>query len=131
MNGTLERIFFPLNIDDNGRLISKLLQPVKLQIFRALAEDRTDAAVTLYIRLLATLSRCYVEHRHYLYVDSRYFPDVDCTDIFRWLQDCGEHGKLSMENRQRLQATLQELKQAEAFREYEIPTVCKLKINIK
>jgi len=33
-----------------------------------------------------------------------------------------------MENRQRLQATLLELKQAEAFREYEIPTVCKLKI---
>lgn len=79
MNGTLDRIFFPLNIDDNGR----------------------------------------------------YFPDVDCTDIFSWLQDCGEHGKLSMENRQRLQATLQELKQAETFREYEIPTVCKLKIDIK
>ena len=128
MNGTLERIFFPLNIDDNGRLISKLLQPVKLQIFRALAEDRTDAAVTLYIRLLITLSRCYVEHRHYLYADSRYFPDVDCTDIFRWLQDCGEHGKLSMENRQHLQATLLELRQAEAFREYETPTVCKMKI---
>ena len=128
MNDTLDRIFFPLNIDDNGRLISKLLQPVKLQIFRSLAEDRTDAAVTLYIRLLTTLSHCYVEHRHYLYVDSRYFPDVDCTDIFSWLQNCGEHGKLSMENRQRLQATLLELKQGEAFINYGIPTVCKIKL---
>lgn len=120
----LNRIFSSWNVDDNCRLISKLLQPVKLQIYQFLQDGNDEEAVTLYIRLLTTMCNQFMKGRHYLYIDSQYYPDIDCTDIFRWMQRAKAEGNLSAPTWQLLTDTLNELKQLETYWEYRIPSIC-------
>ena len=120
----MNRIFTPWNVDDNCRTISKLLQPVKLQIYQSLQDGNDEEAVTLYTRLLTTMCHQFMKDRHYLYIDSHYYPDIDCTDIFRWMQRAKAEGKFSAPAWQLLTDTLNELKQSETYWEYRIPKGC-------
>lgn len=120
----MNRLFTPWNVDDNCRTISKLLQPVKLQIYQSLQDGNDEEAVTLYTRLLTTLCHQFMKDRHYLYMDNCYYPDIDCTDIYHWMQLAKAEGKFSAPAWQLLTDTLNELKQSETYWEYRIPTVC-------
>lgn len=120
----MNRIFTPWNVDDNCRTISKLLQPVKLQIYQALQSGKDIEAVTLYTKLLTTMCTQFMKDRHYLYMDSCYYPDIDCTDVFRWIQQAKAEDKLSAQAQQLLTNTLKELKQSATYWEYRIPKVC-------
>ena len=123
----IDRIFFPLNVDDNCRLISRLLQPVKLQIYHLLKDGKCDEAVTLYVQLIQAMCEHFIKDRHYIYIDSCYALDLDCTDIFRWFQQCKEAGTLTEELQNKLQETFAVLRCSKVYQEYGIPSVCKLK----
>ena len=75
-------------------------------------------------RVCSNLSTYFMKDRHYLYIDNHYYPDIDCTDIFRWMQRAKAEGKFSAPAWQLLTDTLNELKQSETYWEYRIPTVC-------
>ena len=122
----MQRIFTPWNVDDNCRLISKLLQPVKLQIYKALQDGNDEEAVTLYTRLLATMCHQFMKDRHYLYMDNCYYPDIDSTDIYHWIQRAKAKGKISVHAWNLLTDTLNELKQSETYWEYRIPSICSI-----
>ena len=120
----MNRIFTPWNVDDNCRTISKLLQPVKLQIYQSLQNGNDEEAVTLYIRLLTTMCHQFMKDRHYLYMDNCYYPDIDCIDIYHWMQRAKAEGKITAPAWQLLTDTLNELKQSETYWEYRIPSIC-------
>ena len=126
IENSIERIFFQLNMDDNGCLISKLLQPVKLQIYKALQSGNELEAVELYTCLLSIMSRCFVDDRHYLYTDKQYMPDIDCSDIYNWMQSYYSQGRFSSHAWHHLENMLNLLRQNISFQEYGIPTVCKI-----
>jgi len=120
----LERIFFPLNIDDNGRLISKLLQPYKLEIYKNLQCGNVAEAIESYIHLLTTISHRFIIDSDYLYIDNHYYPDIDCTDIYHWMQNARVEGKINTHAWEILINTLTELKESDTYMEYGIPMVC-------
>ena len=124
MNSLLSRIFFPLNVDDNCRLISRLLQPVKLQIYHHLQAGEDHEAVLLFGQLLETMSHAFIKDRHYLYIDNMYAPDVDCSDIFHWFQHAIEDGSLSVSSQKLLSEIRIQIKASDSFKEYKIPSIC-------
>lgn len=86
IENSIERIFFPLNVDENCRLISRLLHPYKLQIYNYLESGENDKAIAVYLLILQAIFSHFEKDKHYLYIDKYYLPEIDCKDINYWFK---------------------------------------------
>lgn len=123
LNPSIEAIFSPANIDQDCDHIAHLMQPFQAQIDSYLDADNAASAIELFLQLLASTAKHFIEEEHWCYFDDFYSPDNLCIDIFRHFEDVYKSGKLSKESIMMLIDGLHEIEQTEAVQDYCCPSV--------
>ena len=76
LNPQYEAIFNPWNIDEDCNKIADEINDVaRMQIKEILAVGMYKQAVTLYLQLLKSMTKHFVEDEHYCYFDDMYSPE--------------------------------------------------------
>ena len=83
INPRYEAIFNPYNIDQNCDGIANLMSVEAEFIKEALDAGLYKQAVTMYLQLLKSMCKHFVEDEHYCYFDDMYSPDY----TMQWIYD--------------------------------------------
>lgn len=117
----IEAIFSECNIDEDCDTIARLLVPYRKSIQEALGKGEHATAVTVFLAILESLTRHFVEDEHYNYFDDMYSPDYVCQDMMEAIIDSAKGGNFPDEEMRRLKEGLEKLKHTEAYEDYGTP----------
>ena len=117
----IEAIFSECNIDEDCDTIARLLVPYRKSIQEALGKGEHATAVTVFLAILESLTRHFVEDEHYNYFDDMYSPDYVCQDMIEAIIDSAIGGNFPDEEMRRLKEGLEKLKHTEAYEDYGTP----------
>ena len=117
----IEAIFSECNIDEDCDTIARLLVPYRKSIQEALGKGEHTTAVTVFLVILESLTRHFVEDEHYNYFDDMYSPDYVCQDMMEAIIDSIKDGNFLDGEMQRLKDELEKLKHTEAYEDYGMP----------
>lgn len=117
----IEAVFSERNIDEDCDTIARLLAPYRESIQTALSKGEYTTAVTVFLAILESLTRHFVEDEHYNYFNDMYSPDYVCQDMMEAVIDSVKGGKFPNAELQRLKEGLEKLKHTEAYEDYGVP----------
>ncbi len=118
LNPEIEAVLHPKNIDEDCNYIATLLEPFSHQINADLDKGNYAPAVELYLQLLTSIAKHFIEDEHYCYFDDFYAPDYLCLDLLRRFESLHRNGVFPKEIIERLKEGLEELMQMEAVWNY-------------
>ena len=118
LNPKYEAIFDVRNIDEDCNKIASLMRPEARLIKEALKAGLYKQAVTMYLQLLKSMCKHFVEDEHYCYFDDLYSPEYVMQGIF---EDFQMHG-LDFESSSLLNAGHEEILQSECYEDYGYPS---------
>lgn len=118
INPQYEIIFDARNIDDECSKIAELMEPVRVNIKEALEAGLYERAVTMYLQLLKSMTKHFVEDEHYCYFDDLYSPEYNSQSIFEVFQ----MHDLGTEATKILKEGHEEIIQSECYQEYGYPS---------
>lgn len=118
INPQYESIFDVRNIDDECSKIAELMKPVRVNINEALEASLYDRAVTMYLQLLKSMTKHFVEDEHYCYFDDLYSPEYTLQSIF---EDFQMHD-LGTKATKLLKEGHDEIMQSKCYQEYGYPS---------
>ena len=98
----IEAIFSECNIDEDCDTIARLLVPYRKSIQEALGKGEHATAVTVFLAILESLTRHFMEDEHYNYFDDMYSPDYVCQDMIEAIIDSAIGGNFPDEEMRRL-----------------------------
>ena len=127
LNPEYEKIFSPENIDKDCDKIAHQIDVVGLQIKEILkiARDIDDGrvelykmAVTMYLQLLKSMTKHFVEDEHWCYFDDWYSPDYSMKLIY----DAIMKYDIDVETAEMLKAGHKEILKTECYDNYGCPS---------
>ena len=86
INPRYEAIFNPYNIDQDCDGIANLMSVEADFIEEALDAGLYKQAVTMYLQLLKSMCKHFVEDEHYCYFDDMYSPEYTMQRIYKAIQ---------------------------------------------
>ena len=87
LNPRYEAIFAPKNIDQDCDRIAGLMSVEGDFIKEALDAGLYKQAVTMYLQLLKSMCKHFVEDEHYCYFDDMYSPEYTMQWIYEAIQE--------------------------------------------
>ena len=143
LNPRYEAIFNPDNIDQDCDRIASLMNVEADFIKEALDAGLYKQAVTMYLQLLKSMTKHFVEDEHYCYFDDMYSPEYTMQWIYEAIRKAAikrEEGQVTTcafpsasrlneikhdmdeESRQLLEEGHNEILQSECYKEYGYPS---------
>ena len=117
----IEAIFGERNIDEDCDIIARLLVPYRKSVQELLGKGEYTTAATIFLTIMESLTRHFVEDEHYNYFDDMYSPDYVCQDMMEAIIDSIKDGNFPDEEMQRLKEGLEKLEHTEAYDGYGVP----------
>ena len=117
----IEAIFGERNIDEDCDTIARLLVPYRKSVQELLGKGEYTTAATIFLTIMESLTRHFVEDEHYNYFDDMYSPDYVCQDMMEAIIDSIKGGNFPDADMRRLKEELGELKHTEAYKDYGVP----------
>ncbi len=118
LNPQYEKIFDPRNIDDDCDKIAGLMSSEINIIKETMEAGLYKQAVTMYLQLLKSMIKHFVEDEHYCFFDDLYSPEYILQDVFEKLQMCN----LDFETAMLLKEGHDEIMQTECYKDYGYPS---------
>ena len=117
LNPRYEAIFNPDNIDQDCDRIAGMMSDEGEFIKEALGAGLYKQAVTMYLQLLKSMCKYFVEDEHYCYFDDMYNPEYS----LRWIYEDIMKYDIDQESRRLLEEGHKEILQSECYQEYGYP----------
>ena len=117
LNPQYEAIFNPRNIDDDCDKIAHEISVVGNQIAEVLKVGMYKQAVTMYLQLLKSMCKHFVEDEHYCYFDDLYSPEY----TMQWIYEAIKKHDIDPESQSLLDEGHKEILQSECYEDYGIP----------
>ena len=117
LNPRYEAIFNPDNIDQDCDRIAGMMSDEGEFIKEALGAGLYKQAVTMYLQLLKSMCKYFVEDEHYCYFDDMYNPEYS----LRWIYEDIMKYDIDQESRRLLEDGHNEILQSECYQEYGYP----------
>lgn len=121
MKGRIETIFSSRNLDNNCDTIARQLYPYSEQVISLLDASEYHHAIDLFLEILDSLTRHFVEDEHYTYFDDMYSPDYPCQYMLENILKKVSEGLLPKEELEYLNEGMMKLEQAESYTDYGYP----------
>lgn len=121
MKGRIETIFSLRNLDNDCDTIARQLYPYSEQIKSLLDASEYRQAIDLFLEILDSLTRHFVEDEHYTYFDDMYSPDYPCQYMLENILKKVSEGLLPKEELEYLNEGMMKLEQAESYTDYGYP----------
>lgn len=118
LNPRYEAIFNPDNIDQDCDRIASLMNVEADFIKEALDAGLYKQAVTMYLQLLKSMTKHFVEDEHYCYFDDMYSPEY----TMQWIYEAIQKHEIDEESRELLEEGHKEILQSECYNEYGYPS---------
>ena len=118
LNPRYEAIFNPDNIDQDCDRIAGMMSDEGEFIKEALGAGLYKQAVTMYLQLLKSMCKYFVEDEHYCYFDDMYNPEYS----LRWIYEDIMKYDIDQESRRLLEDGHNEILQSECYQEYGYPS---------
>ena len=118
LNPRYEAIFNPDNIDQDCDRIAGMMSDEGEFIKEALGAGLYKQAVTMYLQLLKSMCKYFVEDEHYCYFDDMYNPEYS----LRWIYEDIMKYDIDQESRRLLEEGHKEILQSECYQEYGYPS---------
>ena len=118
LNPRYETIFAPANIDQDCDRISDLMSPEANLIKEALDAGLYKQAVTMYLQLLKSMCKHFVEDEHYCYFDDMYSPEY----TMQWIYEAIRKHDIDAESQALLEEGHKEILQSECYEDYGYPS---------
>ncbi len=125
LNPRYEAIFNPDNIDQDCDRIASLMNVEADFIKEALDAGLYKNAVTMYLQLLKSMCKHFVEDEHYCYFDDMYSPEYTMQCIYEEIQ---KHD-IDIESQTLLEEGHKEMQQSECYEDYGYPSYINRKIR--
>ncbi len=118
LNPKYESIFNPRNIDEDCDKIADLMKDETRLIKEALEAGLYMRAVTMYLQLLKSMCKHFIEDEHYCYFDDLYSPEYVMQGIFEVFQmhDLGQDASMMLKEGH------DEILQMECYEDYGMPS---------
>lgn len=126
MKGRIETIFSLRNLDNDCDTIARQLYPYSEQVKSLLDASEYRHAIDLFLEILDSLTRHFVEDEHYTYFDDMYSPDYPCQYMLENILKKVSEGLLPNEELEYLNEGMMKLEQAESYTDYGYPYVLSL-----
>ena len=117
LNPRYEAIFNPDNSDQDCDRIAGMMSDEGEFIKEALGAGLYKQAVTMYLQLLKSMCKYFVEDEHYCYFDDMYNPEYS----LRWIYEDIMKYDIDQESRRLLEEGHKEILQSECYQEYGYP----------
>lgn len=114
LNPRYEAIFNPDNIDQDCDRIASLMNVEADFIKEALDAGLFKQAVTMYLQLLKSMTKHFVEDEHYCYFDDMYSPKYS----LQWIYEDIMKYDIDQESRRLLEDGHKEILQSECYEDY-------------
>ncbi len=115
LNPQYEAIFNPRNIDEDcNKIADEINDVVRLQIKEILVVGMYKQAVTLYLQLLKSMCKHFVEDEHFCYFDDMYSPEY----TMQWIYESIRKHDLDTEPQAMLVEGHKEILQSECYEDY-------------
>lgn len=121
MKGRIETIFSLRNLDNDCDTIARQLYPYSEQVKSLLDASEYRHAIDLFLEILDSLTRHFVEDEHYTYFDDMYSPDYPCQYMLENILKKVSEGLLPKEELEYLNEGMMKLEQAESYTDYGYP----------
>ena len=121
LKAEIETVFSERNLDEDCDTIARLLAPYRKSIQTSLSKGEYTTAVTVFLAIMESLTRHFVEDEHYNYFDDMYSPDYVCQDMMEIIIDSVKDGNFPDGEMRRLKDRLERLKHTEAYEDYGTP----------
>lgn len=121
MKGRIETIFSLRNLDNDCDTIARQLYPYSEQVKSLLDASEYRHAIDLFLEILDSLTRHFVEDEHYTYFDDMYSPDYPCQYMLENILKKVSEGLLPNEELEYLNEGMMKLEQAESYTDYGYP----------
>ena len=118
INPRYEAIFNPDNSDQDCDRIAGMMSDEGEFIKEALGAGLYKQAVTMYLQLLKSMCKYFVEDEHYCYFDDMYSPEYS----LRWIYEDIMKYDIDQESRRLLEDGHKEMLQSECYQEYGYPS---------
>ena len=118
LNKSVEHIFSPANVDWDCDQIALLMSPFQEQIKSDLHLDHNLSAIELFLQLLSSMAKHFIEDEHWCYFDDVYAPEFCCMTIFEYFSKAIASGNFSKEELQIFREGLETLADTEVVRDY-------------
>ena len=119
LNPQYEAIFDARNIDEDCNKIADEINDVaRMQIKEILAVGMYRQAVTLYLQLLKSMCKHFVEDEHYCYFDDMYSPEY----TMQWIYEAIQNHDIDAESLALLDEGHKEILQSECYEDYGVPS---------
>lgn len=117
-NPKYEEIFNPHNIDDDCNKIAKDIAVEGEQIKELLDAGLIKEGLVMYLQLMKSMAKHFIEDEHYCFFDDMYSPEYALQAIFTEIikHDIGE------ENQRLLDIGHAEIMDSECYQEYGYPS---------
>lgn len=117
----IETIFSLRNLDNDCDTIARQLYPYSEQVKSLLDASEYRHAIDLFLEILDSLTRHFVEDEHYTYFDDMYSPDYPCQYMLENILKKVSEGLLPKEELEYLNEGMMKLEQAESYTDYGYP----------
>lgn len=118
LNAEYEKLFDPRYIDMDCDRIAGNIDRVASQIKEILKVGMYTQAVTMYLQLLKSMCKHFVEDEHYNYFDDMYSPEYS----FQWIYEDILKYDIDQESRKLLEEGHKEILHSECYQEYGYPS---------
>jgi len=118
-NPQFESLFNPHNIDEDCKKIADEIDTaLRPHICEMLKAGKYKEAVTLYLDLMRTMVRHFVDDEHYCYFDDMYSPEYS----LQWIYEDIMKYDIDQKSRKLLEEGHKEILQSECYQEYGYPS---------
>ena len=118
LNPRYEAIFNPDNIDQDCDRIASLMHVEGNFIKEALDAALYKQAVTMYLQLLKSMCKHFVEDGHFCYFDDMYSPEY----TMQWIYEAIQKHDIDAESQALLEEGHKETLQSECYEDYGCPS---------
>lgn len=118
LNPRYETIFALENIDQDCDKIASLINVERNYISEALDAGLYKQAVTMYLQLLKSMCKHFVEDEHYCYFDDLYSPEY----TMQWIYEAIQEHDIDAESQALLEEGHKEILQSEYYEDYGCPS---------
>ena len=118
LNPRYEAIFNTDNIDQDCDRIASLMNVEVDFIKEALDAGLYKQAVTMYLQLLKSMTKHFVEDEHYCYFDDMYSPEY----TMQWICEAIQKHDIDTESHALLDKGHTEILQSECYEDYGVPS---------
>lgn len=118
INPEYEKIFNPHNIDDDCEKIAHEITVEGDRIIEILKAGMYKQAVTMYLQLMNSLAKHFIEDEHYCYFDDMYSPDYSLRTIYNEIRKY----EIGEDSQTLLDIGHSEIMDSECYQEYGYPS---------